>query len=224
MIVKMRGMIAIAMTDVVTHPLGDVFSSTTSTVGPRGEELFIYIMAEPFSRRVPLINMADMEDEDTVLDILHEILETERTFYGTVRFLDGQTRNHIVAAQLRNTSVALQILRSFMDRPAQPQSLVMNIDLSGNILRNFLDPVPVVATPAQLAAGTETNVVMEHETCSICREAVTVGTRLRHCGHCFHSDCINEWLGVNTRCPVCRHDIREPGRRRVYSNNPDDHQ
>ena len=200
--------------------VGVVFSSTTSTLGAAaGEEALIYIMAEPFSRRVPLIDMGDMEDEDTVLDVLREIFETERTFYGTVRFLDGQTRNHIVSAQLRNTGLALQILRAFMDRPAQPQSLVMNIDLSGNILRNFLDPVPVVATPAQLASGTETNVVMENETCSICREAVTVGTRLRHCGHGFHSDCINEWLGVNTRCPVCRHDIREPARRPAYSIN-----
>ena len=82
--------------------------------------MFIYIMAEPFSHRLRLVGMSDMEDEDTVLDVLRELFETERTFYGTVRFLDGQTRNHIVAAQLRNTGLALQILRSFMDRPAQP--------------------------------------------------------------------------------------------------------
>ena len=154
--------------------------------------------------------MGDMEDEDSVLDILREMFETERVFYGTVRFLEGSTRNHIVAAQLRNTAMALQILRTFMDRPAQPQSLVMNIDLSGNILRNFLDPVPVVATPAQIAAGTETDVTFTgSETCAICQEAITQGTRLRNCRHGFHADCIDQWLGMNTRCPVCRHDIRE---------------
>lgn len=168
-------------------------------------------MAESFSRRVAMINMADMEEEDTVLDLLSEIFETERTFYGMVRFLEGQTRNHIVAAQLRNTATALQIVREFMARPAPQQSLVMNIDLSGNILRNFLDPVPVVATPTQIRAGTETNVNFTHnETCSICRETIVQGTRLRACRHCFHTDCIDQWLGMNTRCPVCRHDIREP--------------
>ena len=151
-----------------------------------------------------------MEDEDTVLDVLRELFETERTFYGTVRFLDGQTRNHIVAAQLRNTGVALQILRTFIDRPAPPQSLVMNIDLSGNVLRNFLDPVPVVPTREELAAGTETGVAMRNaETCAICQDTIAHGTRLRNCGHCFHADCIDQWLGMNTRCPVCRHDIRE---------------
>jgi hypothetical protein len=151
-------------------------------------------------------DMGDLTEEVTVLDVMREIFETERVFYGTVRFLEGHTRNHVVAAQLRNTGLALQILRTLADRP--PQSLVMNIDLSGNILRNFLDPVPVLATNAQIAAATETGVGAEGETCSICRDAMVTGTRLRSCGHCFHADCINQWLGMNTRCPVCRHDIR----------------
>ena len=155
------------------------------------------------------LDMGDLEDEDSVLDVLREIFETERVFYGTVRFLEGQTRNHIVAAQLRNTAVALQILRMFMDRPAQPQSLVMNIDLSGNVLRNFLDPVPVVATRDQIADATETGVAVTNTNCAICQESVTSATRLRACGHCFHSECIDQWLGMNTRCPVCRHDIRQ---------------
>ena len=176
------------------------------------------------------IDMGDLEDEDSVLDVLREIFETERTFYGTVRFLEGQTRNHIVAAQLRNTGLALQILRTFMDRPAPAQSLVMNIDLSGNVLRNFLDPVPVIASAQQIAGATEHGVQVQNEICSICRESMTTATRLRSCGHCFHAECIGEWLGMNTRCPVCRHDIREqrvrtpspPARGRpTYSMHPD---
>lgn len=174
-------------------------------------------MAEPFSHRVSLLNMGDLEDEDSVLDVLREIFETERSFYGTVRFLEGQTRNHVVAAHLRNTGLALQILRTFMDRPAQPASLVMNIDLSGNMLRNFLDPVPVVASHAQIVAGTEVGVTLTNETCSICRDVITQGTRLRNCGHCFHSDCIDQWLGMNTRCPVCRHDIRDRAAHAAYA-------
>ena len=208
---KMAGMMAMLVITQVVAPPVVFFSSTTSTVGPDGgEEVLIYIMTEPFSRRVRLQDMTDMDDEISVLDILRDIFDTERAFYGTVRFLDGQTRNHIVAAHMRNTGLALQILRTFMDRPAQPQSLVMNIDLSGNILRNFLDPVPVVPTREQLAAGTETNVAFgNNEICSICQDTVVHGTRLRNCGHCFHADCIDQWLGMNTRCPMSRHDIRE---------------
>lgn len=181
--------------------------------------------------------MADLvDDSDTVLDILREILSTERSFHAITRFLDGHTRNHIVAAHMRNQSVALHILRTFMDRPVAPQTttMVMNIDLSGNVLRNFMDPVPVVPTPAQLAAGTEQNVRPVGETCPICRDPVLLGTRLRACGHHFHASCIDEWFTLNPRCPVCRHDVREPeprGRlrtpsppargRRTYSEHPD---
>jgi len=166
-------------------------------------------MPESFSRQLLNINMGDLEEEDSVLDVIREIFETERIFYGTVRFLEGQTRNHVVAAHLRNTGLALQILHTFMQRPAPQHSLVMNIDLSGNALRNFLDPVPVVPSAAQIAAATETNVVVANTNCAICQESVTSATRLRSCGHCFHRDCIDQWLGINTRCPVCRHDIRE---------------
>lgn len=166
-------------------------------------------MPESFSRQLLNIHMGDLEDEDSVLDVLREIFETERIFYGTVRFLEGQTRNHVVAAHLRNTGLALQILRMFMDRPAPQQSVVMNIDLSGNVLRNFLDPVPVVPSAQQIANATETNVAVTNTNCAICQEPVTSATRLRACGHCFHSECIDQWLGMNTRCPMCRHDIRE---------------
>ena len=157
--------------------------------------------------------MADLEDDgDTVLDVLREILSTERAFLGSIRFLEGQTRNHIVAANMRNTATALHILRTFMERPAVPQTttMVMNIDLSGNVLRNFLDPVPVVPTAAQIAAGTEQNVRPANETCPICRDPVLLGTRLRACNHVFHASCIDEWFTLNPRCPVCRHDVREP--------------
>lgn len=174
-------------------------------------------MAEPFSHRVSLEGMEDLAD-DGILDVLRELFETDRVFYGSIRLLERETRNHVVAAQLRNTGLALQLLRTIADRPAQPQSLVMNIDLSGNVLRNFLDPVPVVATQAQITAALETGVDVDHETCPICRDPVQVATRLRACGHSFHGACITEWLGMNTRCPVCRHDIRDPQVQPAYGS------
>ena len=173
-------------------------------------------MPESFSRHHLDIHM---EEDNTVLDVLSEIFETERAFYGIVRFLEGSTRNHIIAAHMRNTGSALQILRTFMDRPAAPPTMVMNIDLSGNMLRNFLDPVPVVPTREQIAAATETLVGVSGATCAICQEPVVSATRIRACGHCFHGQCIDQWLGMNTRCPVCRHDVREPLTRDNRVNN-----
>jgi uncharacterized membrane protein YgcG len=51
--------------------------------------------------------------------------------------------------------------------------------------------------------------------CAICLEslpenvdfgesAVDKGVQLLSCGHCFHQDCIGQWLKRNDKCPVCR--------------------
>ncbi|ORZ03109.1 hypothetical protein BCR43DRAFT_482761 [Syncephalastrum racemosum] len=28
------------------------------------------------------------------------------------------------------------------------------------------------------------------------------------CGHHFHKDCVHEWLGLNSVCPLCKRDFR----------------
>jgi hypothetical protein len=159
-----------------------------------------------------------MEDEIGILDVLHDFFETERVFYGVVRFLEGTTRNNLVAAHMRNTGIALDILRTYMVDPSQ--TMVMNIDLSGNALRNFLDPVPVVPSRDEVSRATDTAVDVTNTVCAICQESVTTATRIRQCGHCFHGDCIGQWLAMNPRCPVCRHDIRNPltDERRINEN------
>ena len=173
------------------------------------------------------------DDEYTVLDAIRDLTMTDRAFFSMVRFLDGGSRNHIVAAHLRNTSLAFTILRTLATQPTPVrESLVMNIPLntlldpSGNFMRNFLDPVAVVPTRTQIAAAVDTLVNVTDTNCAICQEAVESATRIRQCGHAFHAHCINEWFSMNTRCPVCRHDIRDlqPGAsssnndRRVHTN------
>lgn len=145
-----------------------------------------------------------------VLDVLRDILETESRFFQTTRFLDGRTRNHLVAAYLRNTNLMLNLVQSHMTRPTETATMVMNIpinlaDLSGN----FFDPVPIIPTRAQITAATETHIGVTNTVCSICQDSVTCATRIRHCGHCFHGSCIDQWFSMNPRCPVCRYDIRE---------------
>lgn len=150
-----------------------------------------------------------------MLDAIRDITETDRAFFNIVRFLDGNTRNHIVAAHLRNTSIAYQLLRQ---RPAARQeNVVMNIPLaslldpSGSFMRNFMEPVPVMPTREQIRDATTILTTVPPDTqCSICQEAIAgVHTCIRHCSHRFHQDCIHQWFEVNPRCPVCRHDIRD---------------
>jgi hypothetical protein len=149
------------------------------------------------------------ESEIDVLDILHEMLETDRAFYGTLRFMDGGSRSHLMASHMRNHNQLLAIIRAYMLTPSTT-NMVLNIpigtiDPSGN----FFDPVPIVPTSQQILNATETNITVAGETCTICQDTITNGaTRIRHCGHVFHGNCISQWFSMNARCPVCRHDIR----------------
>jgi hypothetical protein len=48
----------------------------------------------------------------------------------------------------------------------------------------------------------------DDNTCSIClceyKPKETLKT-IPECKHCFHSDCIDEWLLLNATCPICRY-------------------
>lgn len=151
-----------------------------------------------------------MEDDRDVLDVLSQLIEADRQFYGVVRFLDGAHRTHVVAAHQRNTNLALLLLREYM-RTSPITNMTVTIPIPTTVFDasgNFFDPVPVVPTPEQVHAATETHVGVRDQTCAICQEGVECATRIRQCGHCFHSACIGQWFTMNPRCPVCRHDIR----------------
>jgi len=168
-----------------------------------------------------------MSEERDVLDLLHEILENDRAFYPIVRFLDSATRNSLVAAHMRNSNLQLAFLRQYI---ASPATLTLNIPIGGmDTSGNFFDPVTVAPTQPQIDAAIERHVGIQDTNCAICQDTVTCATRIRACGHCFHHQCISQWFTMNTRCPVCRHDIRDLQRgvvnldnatgRRMYSDS-----
>jgi len=57
-------------------------------------------------------------------------------------------------------------------------------------------------------------IVFQHQTddeqaaiCSICRSDLAEGEvvrKIRRCHHIFHQRCIDDWLAINTTCPMCR--------------------
>ncbi|XP_016494615.2 RING-H2 finger protein ATL22-like [Nicotiana tabacum] len=47
-------------------------------------------------------------------------------------------------------------------------------------------------------------------TCSICLAEYSAGEALRcipECEHCFHAECVDKWLKMNSTCPVCRNSL-----------------
>lgn len=77
----------------------------------------------------------------------------------------------------------------------------------------FMDPVIVRPTQEDLGRATtlETLTSNSSNICSICQEEMVSGEEvrtIRACTHRFHRRCVDTWFARNTRCPVCRHDIR----------------
>uniref|UniRef100_A0A0E0LNP5 RING-type domain-containing protein n=1 Tax=Oryza punctata TaxID=4537 RepID=A0A0E0LNP5_ORYPU len=42
--------------------------------------------------------------------------------------------------------------------------------------------------------------------CAICLDAFAAGKEMP-CGHRFHGECLERWLGVHGSCPVCRREL-----------------
>ncbi|XP_040382221.1 E3 ubiquitin-protein ligase RNF181 homolog [Oryza brachyantha] len=42
--------------------------------------------------------------------------------------------------------------------------------------------------------------------CAICLDAFDAGKEMP-CGHRFHGECLDRWLGVHGSCPVCRREL-----------------
>jgi len=88
------------------------------------------------------------------------------------------------------------------------------LGLSPDIWAAFTASVPVVASPAILAANTELilgSTLPLTQNCSVCQDVIVPTEecrRLTPCQHVYHRTCIDQWFLRSVACPTCRHDIR----------------
>ena len=72
--------------------------------------------------------------------------------------------------------------------------------------------VSVVPTSQQILRATSTVTLQPDTVCSVCQaefEHGEQGTKINHCSHTFHNECIRRWFQENVRCPNCNYDIRD---------------
>jgi hypothetical protein len=92
-----------------------------------------------------------------------------------------------------------------------------NNELFSQVLQNFLQPVEIYPTQDQIDTATRRvrycDIVRPINTsCPISmddfqdHDNVTI---IRNCGHIFHTNNLMNWFTTNSRCPVCRYDIRD---------------
>jgi len=152
-----------------------------------------------------------MDNQLGILDLLDGVLQTERTFYQSARILQSGRRETIIDTHQRNTAVLLGLIRSYMSVESPLYSVRYNVTIPNTLPPGWNDPIVVHATPEQILAATETATPSDDSgNCAICQETLTTpATKIRHCGHSFHTTCISEWFTRSVHCPNCRHDIRE---------------
>ena len=141
----------------------------------------------------PPIQIVQMEESDDLSMPL-----TRNVLSAIMGGIDNQTMTTEFPPTERRLFQLLNLLM-----PAT-QSTVLN--------REFLEPVVVRPTEADIAAATVTGTVSSETNCAICQDTITTSQEARkilHCEHWFHKDCIDPWFRMNVACPVCRFDIRD---------------
>jgi Ring finger domain len=149
----------------------------------------------------------DTDHTRTILSILRDLVESDRSFYHSPVFaLPEPIRGRTLLNQSRTTGAILDLLRMMF---ANITSIENEPRFVVTIPMPDFEDVPIIATNAQIDAAMAPFDTMVDTNCSICQDTLTSGSRLR-CSHMFHTACIRNWFQMNSRCPVCRHDIREP--------------
>lgn len=91
-------------------------------------------------------------------------------------------------------------------------------DTIGQLLQEIVaDPVVLPLTTAEIETATRRVRYSDitrpvNSTCPISMEDFQdsdMVTVIRHCGHTFYTDPLMNWFRTNSKCPVCRHDLRE---------------
>jgi hypothetical protein len=93
---------------------------------------------------------------------------------------------------------------------------------------NQISALPVVrfqssaASASKPTAGDDGEDEAEAPTCSICLTEFEDGAIMRRlpCGHDFHRRCVDKWLHLNKRCPLCVHPIDDPSPMAAGSMTP----
>jgi len=153
-----------------------------------------------------------MDSEINLLDVLHSILETDRSFHQALRFL-GPSREHLMAVHQRNAATMMSILRLHLAVQASP-NITYTATIPINLPERWDDPVVVRPTSAEISSATVevTDEAATSTNCAICQDSLSpLHIRLIQCGHTFHNQCIAEWFTRSVHCPNCRHDVREVG-------------
>lgn len=147
--------------------------------------------------------------EEDIVELLDDLAGGRNAFLNsTMNRIPHSQRFNAYNRFMANESMYLQLIHNIlrnMNRSTDNSAVV-----TFTIPSNFSDPVIVRPNQEQINSALE-SIENSNSTCAICQDLISFdGVKIRHCNHEFHRSCISSWFGINVRCPVCRHDIRDP--------------
>lgn len=117
---------------------------------------------------------------------------------GILRLLTGMTRGPSAADAMPRAGGGLTVMHFIFGGDGD--------DLFSGGVGGGVPP----ASKAAIASLKEVQAAEECEgslgDCAICLDAFGAGKEMP-CGHRFHGECLERWLGVHGSCPVCRHEL-----------------
>lgn len=153
------------------------------------------------------------EDSPNVLNMLDLMIVGRNEFLSSdlMRRVPFSRRADLISRYMSNEILYLEMMNRFHAEQTHLQNAAATLISLTMPNSTFLNPVTVVASRAQIESSLQ-NYQNTTSNCAICQDAISSGgCRIRQCGHVYHRSCIENWLTMSVRCPVCRHDIREEG-------------
>jgi hypothetical protein len=153
-----------------------------------------------------------MADEPSnINELLGELIDSRIQFFarclnGIPHLQRGPLAQHFLTVE----ETYLQIIDR-LQRAQTRSNIVANIITWAAVNPNLaMEPVTVVATPQQISSSVQV-IPTSTSICAICQESVNTDcVKITQCGHEYHGQCLTNWFTMSVRCPVCRHDIRQP--------------
>lgn len=149
--------------------------------------------------------------EQHLLELLEDMIEGRNDFFiRTIQLTPHQNRPQVLSRYMLNEVCILEFMNRIYQNNGTSITNTNTATVTFTLPSNFSEPVAVIPTTAQITTALE-NITTSTNNCAICQDAISSGgCKIRHCGHEFHRNCLTNWFGISVRCPVCRHDIRNP--------------
>jgi hypothetical protein len=118
--------------------------------------------------------------------------------------------NNFLDFNLQLSGFAIDIIRYLNSKKNDIIELITEQTIMKMYNQSFEEPVHNTVSSTRLSELIAPIDPIMDETCRICLDNLTENAVKTSCGHCYHHDCISDYLTnhcIHPICPICRYDL-----------------